>query len=252
MVYISKKAGFFTLCSRTQKPFFTSVIQSLGMDKIWYLKQLDIFKELPPKDISDIGVIVDEKNVSKKEIILEPEDKEKVYLIKRGQVKLYQLTEEGKRVIIDTLGPGSIFGNFGDDSQSQNFAEATSDTFVCIAKRETFFKTVANKPELSVKLMGMLFDQISQARDYIAAMAGGSVLSKLKFKLAELGNRYGEEKGSKVKINQRFTHEEIADMIGVSRETVTKLLGALRREGIIEFEGKNIVFHKEKLESAKL
>ncbi len=42
------------------------------MDKIWYLKQLDIFKELAPKDIADIGVIVDEKNVSKKEIILEP------------------------------------------------------------------------------------------------------------------------------------------------------------------------------------
>ena len=98
----------------------------------------------------------------------------------------------------------------------------------------------------------MLFDQIAQARDYITAMAGGSVLSKLKFKLAELGNRYGVEDGDKVKINQRFTHEEIADMIGVSRETITKLLGSLRRKGIIEFEGKNIVFHKEKLESATL
>jgi CRP-like cAMP-binding protein len=223
-----------------------------NMDKIWYLKQLDIFKELAPKDISDIGVIVDEKNVSKKEVILEPEDKEKVYLIKRGQVKLYQLTEDGKRIIIDTLGLGSVFGNFGLESQSQNFAQATADTYVCIAKKDTFFKTVASKPELSEKLIGMLFDQISVGRDYITAMAGGSVLSKLKFKLAELGNRYGEEKVGKVKINQRFTHEEIADMIGVSRETITKLLGALRRKGIIEFKGKNIVFHKEKLESASV
>ena len=222
------------------------------MDKIWYLKQLDIFKELSTSDINDIGVIVDEKNVSKKEIILEPEDKNKVYLIKRGQVKIYQLTSEGKRVISDTLGPGSVFGNYGGEDQSQNFAEASSDTFVCIAKRETFFETVAKKPDVSAKFMSILFDQISQARDYITAMASGSVLSKLKFKLVELGNRYGETKGDKVKITQRFTHEEIADMIGVSRETVTKLLGSLKRKGIIEIEGKNIVFHKEKLETATL
>lgn len=146
-----------------------SVITNLGfdedgkmlkMDKIWYLKQLDIFKELAPKDISDIGVIVDEKNVSKKEIILEPEDRDKVYLIKKGQVKLYQLTEDGKRVIIDTLGTGSVFGNFGGEDQGQNFAEATSDTFVCIARRDTFFRTIAQKPEVSTKLMTMLFDQI--------------------------------------------------------------------------------------------
>ncbi|MCH7541645.1 Crp/Fnr family transcriptional regulator [Patescibacteria group bacterium] len=220
------------------------------MDKIWYLKQLDIFKELAPKDIADIGVIVDEKNVSKKEIILEPEDKDKVYIIKRGQVKLYQLTEDGKRVIIDTLGPGGVFGNFGSDDQGQNFAQATSDTFICIAKKNTFFDTISQKPDVSSKLMMMLFDQITQARDYIAAMAGGNVLSKLKYKLTELGGKYGEEKSGKVKITQRFTHEEIADMIGVSRETITKLLGSLRRRGIIELEGKNIVFHKEKLEAA--
>lgn len=220
------------------------------MDKIWYLKQLDIFKELAPADLNDIGVIVDEKNVSKKDIILEPEDKNKVYLIKRGQVKLYQLTEDGKRVIIDTLGPGSVFGNFGEEEQGQNFAEATSDTFVCIAKRDTFFRTVAKKPEVAIKLMAMLFDQISAARDYIAAMAAGNVLSKLKFKLTELGSKYGETRGEKVKIAQRFTHEEIADMIGVSRETITKLLGSLRRQGIIELDGKNIIYHKEKLELA--
>lgn len=219
------------------------------MDKIWYLKQLDIFKELAPKEINDIGVIVDEKNISKKEIVLEPEDKNKVYLIKKGQVKLYQLTKDGKRIIIDTLGPGSVFGNFGGE-ESQNFAEATSDTFVCIAKRETFFKTISEKPEVSVKLMAMLFDQLSQAQDYVVAMAGGDVLSKLKFKLSDLAKKYGESKGEKVKINQRFTHEEIADMIGVSRETITKLLGTLRRRGIIEMDGKNIVFHREKLELA--
>lgn len=220
------------------------------MDKIWYLKQLDIFKELAPKDMDDIGLIVDEKNVSKKEIFLEPEDRNKVYIIKRGQVKLYQLTAEGKRVIIDTLGPGGVFGNFGSEDQGQNFAQATSDTFICIARRDSFFDTVSKKPEVAAKLMAILFDQITVARDYIAAMAGGNVLSKLKYKLVELGGKYGEVSGDKVKINQRFTHEEIADMIGVSRETVTKLLGSLRRDGIIEIEGKNITYHKEKLETA--
>jgi CRP/FNR family transcriptional regulator len=219
-------------------------------DKIWYLKQLEMFKEMTPKDIDDIGLIVHEKNYSKKEIILEPEDKDKVYLVKRGQVKLYQLTEEGKRVIVDTLGPGAVFGNFGGLGESQNFAEASSDTFLCIAKRDTFFKTVAQKPEASARIMGKIFDQLSQAQDYVAAMAGANVLGKLKFKLGELSKKYGEEKGEKVKIAQRFTHEELADMVGVSRETVTKLLGSLRRQGIIEMDGKNIVYHKEKLQLA--
>ena len=56
----------------------------------------------------------------------------------------------------------------------------------------------------------------------------------------------------KVKIKERFTHEEIADMIGVSRETITKLLGTLKRRGIIQIEGKNIIFDKEKLELASM
>ena len=220
------------------------------MDKVWYLKQLDIFKALGKKEMSEIGIIVDEKNVSKKEIILHPEDRDKVYLIKRGQVKLYQLTKDGRRIIIDTLGQGSVFGNFGSEDYGQNFAEATSDTYICIARRDTFFDAVSKKPEVSAKLMTALFDQISQARDYIAAMAGGDVLTKLKFKLGELARKYGEPRDGKIKITQKFTHEEIADMIGVSRETVTKLLGSLRRRGVIEFEGKNIIFDKEKLELA--
>lgn len=218
-------------------------------DKIWCLKQLEAFKDMTPKDIDDLGLIVHEKNVSKKEIILQPEDKDKVYIIKQGQVRLYQLTEDGKRIIVNNLGPGDVFGNFGSEGQSQNFAEASSDTFICIAKRETFFNFIAKNPVSAAKMMEMFFDQLSHAQDYIAAVSGGSVLSKFKFKLAELGGKYGETNGDKVRINQRFTHEEIADMIGVSRETITKLIGSLRKRGVIETDGKNIIYSRAKLES---
>ncbi len=197
-----------------------------------------------------MGVTIEERDIPKNKLILEPEDKDKVYIIKQGQVRLYQLTENGKRMIIGALGPGDIFGNFGADGEGQNFAEASTDAFICVADRETFFRLVAEKPEVSARLLMRLFDQLSQAQDYLANVASGNVLTKLKFKLADLAKKYGEENGEKVKIAQRFTHEEIADMIGVSRETVTKLLGSLRRRGIIELDGRNVAFHKERLETA--
>ena len=218
-------------------------------NRVWCLGEINIFNEINPDEATEAGLIISEKNATKKEIVLEPEETDKVYIIKRGHVKLYQLTPDGKRIIIDTLGPGGVFGNFGDE-EAQNFAEASTDTIICIAKKDTFFKMIAEKPQVSYRLMRLLFNRLTQAQDYAAAVAGGNVLSKLKFKLSELADKYGETQGEKVRLKERFTHEELADMIGVSRETVTKLLGSLRRRGIIEVEGRNVAFHKEKLEAA--
>jgi CRP/FNR family transcriptional regulator len=217
--------------------------------KIWCLGEINIFNEINPDEAAEAGLVISEKNATRKEIVLEPEETDKVYIIKRGHVKLYQLTPDGKRIIIDTLGPGGVFGNFGGE-EAQNFAEASTDTIICIAKKDTFFKMIAEKPQVSYRLMRLLFNRLTQAQDYAAAVASGNVLSKLKFKLSELADKYGETQGEKVKLKERFTHEELADMIGVSRETVTKLLGSLRRRGVIEIDGRNVAFHKEKLELA--
>ena len=222
------------------------------MENTWCLKHLSLFQELEPINSSGIALNSTLKKFSKKEIILEPENKEKVYLIKKGQVKLYQLTIDGKKVVLDTLGPGCVFGNLGAIDEGHNFAEALSDVEITVSSKENFFESIASKPEVATRIMRMLFEQITHARDYISAMTTGGVLSKLKYKLNELGLNYGEDRGEKVKITTRFTHEEIANMIGVSRETVTKLLGSLKKQGIVEMDGKYIIYHKEKLETAQM
>lgn len=217
--------------------------------KLWYLKQLNIFKTLPEKDMEIISSKFMEREYGKRQVLLEPQDLDKVFILKSGRVEIYQLTADGKKIIVDTLGAGNIFGDLGIDEPNEQFIEATTNSFVCVIKKGEFFDIVTKNPNISNTLVRELFTKIVESEKQIAALASDNILTKTKNLLLRLAKKYGKKDEESLVIGAKFTHEQLAEMIGISRPTMTEMLNKLERQGVIRRKNKIISFDPQKFAS---
>lgn len=215
--------------------------------KCWYLKQLDLFKTLPEKEIDIISNHSVDKEYSKRQVMFKPQDRDKVFILKTGRVEIYEITPDGKKIITDVLGPGDVFGDLGIQETSEHFIEATTDSFVCVMKKNEFFELVSRNPQVANTLVKELFTKVIESEKQVAALASDNLLVKIKNLLLRLSKKHGQQRNDKVIITTKFTHEQLADMIGVSRPTMTELLNRLERQKIIKREGKIISFDPQKV-----
>ena len=215
---------------------------------LWYLKQFSLFSGFSDQQLHELGLFLEERQVRRMQIVFDPEDQDKVFFIKRGMVEVYNLTEEGKKVTLETLGPGSFFAAVGFGQRGSQFLEATEDTLLCVTTKDRLYEMIAHQPTLARRVVEGLLSQLFEAREQITIMATGSVRDRLIHLLGQLVQKYGVGTGKRVRIGNRFTHEELAHMIGASRETVTKMLSLLAREGVIAREGKNLLVSPSKLQ----
>ena len=212
--------------------------------KLWYIQQLDLFKGLAKGKLHSIESLFAMKEYYKREVIFEPGDKDKVFLVKTGQVELYQLTPTGKKTIIERLRPGSLFGDLGSEDSSEVFVEATVDSYVCSLKKGNFFTLIAQYPDLSEKLMKQLFNRLLSVEKRMSSVAADSAFQRLVKLLLSLGKQKSEDS---MEISEKFTHEELAQMLGISRQTVTTLINQLEKKGLISRKGKSIQFDPSRL-----
>lgn len=202
------------------------------MNKHWYLQQVNLFAGIPDEEIMAIASKMTERKCVKKEIIYTPEDiSDSICVLKKGEVTLYN-SHRGKRLIIDVLKPGSIFGNITfQDEKNTHFAEATEDTYICIFPVSDFMKILQTKPELMMRFLNIMSDKI---RSYEGRLKSGlydakeKIMHQLKLMEKENNSLLNKIFGKK----SRITHERLAQLTGLSRETVTRALKDLKKEGI--------------------
>ncbi len=212
--------------------------------KLWYIQQLDLFKGLAKDKLQGIESLFAMKEYCKREVIFEPGDKDKVFIVKTGQVELYQITPTGKKTIIERLLPGSFFGDLGTDGDSELFVEATTDSYVCSLNKDKFFSMVSQYPELSEKLMKQLFNRLTQVEKRMSSVASDSAFQRIIKLLLNLGKKKADDS---MVVSEKLTHEELSQMLGISRQTVTTLINQLEKKGLITRSGKSIQFDPTKL-----
>lgn len=202
---------------------------------VWYLNQVDLFKGIPDNEIMKIAEKVIEKQCRKKELLYTPFDiAESIYVLKRGEVTLYHL-HRGKKFIIDVLKPGSIFGAFNLDSRgkSSHFAEVTQPAYICIFQTDDFEKVIQAKPAVMLRLLKVMSERMN---DYEERLKGNVFDAKEKIleQLARLHRR--KERNILHKLigsDAKITHERLSQYTGLSRETVTRAINDLKKEGKI-------------------
>lgn len=213
--------------------------------KLWYIQQLDLFKELTKERLKQIESLLLMKEYCKREVIFEPGDKDKVFIVKTGQVELYELSSTGKKVIIERLLPGSIFGDLGSEGEIELFVEATTDSYVCSLQKDKFFALISQNPELSEKLMKQLFQRLLLVEKRMSSIASDNAFQRFVKLLLTLGKKKSQDY---MEISDKFTHEELAQMLGISRQTVTTIINQLEKKGFIKRIQKSLQFIPSKLE----
>lgn len=164
-----------------------------------------------------------------------------MYILHNGKVKVSKIGDEGKEKIVRFAKTGDLLGYramLSGDMYTAS-AYAIDEVTICYIPKETFYKVIQRRPELSFKLMKLLADDLKLAERNSTNIAQKNVRERMAETLLILKETYGFEEDN-ITLNVYLTREEIASVAGTSRETATRLLSEFNADGIIALEGKKI------------
>ncbi len=215
--------------------------------KIEFLRNIELFSSLTDDELFQISNKVVIKEFSKNEVILhEEETNEFMYVILLGKVKVVQATEEGKEIILAIHQSQDFFGEISliDGKTSTAAVVSTGESLVAIISRNNFYSLLYSQRKVLENLLRILCLRLRESWNRIHILNFREAPQRLKMLLKILAGENGVKTPSGVKINLKLTHQEIADMAGLTRETVTRVVNQWRREGLITIpRSRNILLH---------
>jgi len=212
-------------------------------EKLWYLRHIDLFQDMTPQEMHRLATRTTMRRYERGKVIAHPDDPpDTIYLVKEGRVKLCRYSAGGRVQILALLERGNIFGERAlVGAPEAVHCEAFDDTLICVLRRRDFEELIRSKPEMAMRVMKVLADRLKQAEETIESLAFRDVPERLALLLMRLAEAYGEPHGGGRRLALRFTHQDLASMIGATRETVTNVLHRFRDDGLITVEDRHIV-----------
>lgn len=221
----------------------TPLERAADEEKLWYLQHINIFSDMTDEEMRRLAQRTTMRTYARGKVIAQPNDPpDTIYLIKEGHVKLCRYSANGRVQILALLDRGDIFAERALlRTPNAVHCEAFDDTLVCVLRRKDFEELVQSKPELALRVMRVLAERLRQAEEAIENLAFHDVPDRLAALLVRLAEAYGEPYGQGRRLALRFTHQDLASMIGATRETVTNVLNRFRDEGLIAVEERHII-----------
>ncbi len=206
--------------------------------------RITILGALSPKQQLKLSLESPSRNISKREQIYLPgEEAEYVYVIQSGRVKLSRCSECGKEVILSIMGPGEVFGLeplLGHDSRRAQ-AIALEGGRLLALRRDRFQEMILQNPELLMTLLRIVNERLWDSRDSLSRLVFKDVKSRLAALLLELARSDGKVCGNEIRLEAPITHQDLANLIGSTRETTTATLNQFKRARLIQFDRRRIV-----------
>lgn len=184
----------------------------------------------------------------KDEIIYQPGDIDNsVYYIKEGKVKLAYLDESGRKLTLDILSAGEIFGEMVLIGQRQRelLAQVLQDARIYEIEKGQFLELMEREPWLALKVLELFGQRTREIEQKLEDLVFKDIPTRLSRQLLKLIEEHGERTAEGVQINFKITHKELADMIGSARENTTSALNLLEREGILDKRRYRIIIKDE-------
>jgi CRP/FNR family transcriptional regulator, cyclic AMP receptor protein len=211
--------------------------------KIWYLRQTRLFDRLSDTQLKNIAMRSDMRKYARGEIILgSAPAPDVIYFVKTGRVKVSALSEDGKEQILALLEPGDLFGALTpDESTELKQVEAFDPSVVCHLPRDLFEDVLRQAPEVAVQVVRILARRLEAAEREVRDLAFRDVPGRLASLLLRLSQEYGAPHERGTRLSFHLTHQDLARMIGSTRETVTTILNRFRDDGLIAIEHRIVI-----------
>lgn len=195
-----------------------------------YLLTMEIFRDLPREQIEMIERATIMRTIPKGQIVYSQEDRaEALFLLKRGRISIYRLTPGGKRLELASIGPKAFFGEMPllGESLRHAYAEAAEESLLCVMSRADVERLIRDQPQVALRMIEVLGKRLATSEARLEELAYRSAPARIAAVLLRLTD-------GKAGVEVAVTHQEIGDMIGALRETVTKILDEFQGEGLVE------------------
>ncbi|GAW93011.1 Crp/Fnr family transcriptional regulator [Calderihabitans maritimus] len=223
------------------------------MNNIKHLRRIPIFADLSEDELRKLNEIIFLRRYRKKMFIfMEGEPGDGLYFVKSGQVKISKILEDGREKILRFLKEGDIFAEvlLFDPGPFPATAEAVEDSEIGIIRNEDMEEFLLKNPEIMLKILRVMSKRLRQAQMQVRDLAFKDTYGRLAGMLLKLAEEYGEksEEGTTIKLS--LSQQELANLIGSSRETVARILGDFRKRGAIVIKRQKItILDEEELQS---
>ena len=208
------------------------------------LMQAPLFAALDPEAAAALRSSLIERVVSKGEVLFsEGEPGDRLYVILEGKVKLGRTSSDGRESLLLILGPGEMFGelSFFDPGPRTSTATALTDAVVLGLGNEQLRPWLQGRPEVGPALLQALARRLRRQNEAMSDLVFSDVPGRVAKALMDLGEKFGEVTPEGLLVTHDMTQEELAQLVGASRETVNKALADFAQRGWIRLESRQVL-----------
>ncbi len=213
-------------------------------DKYWYLKRCELFEQLDGAQIARLETQSQVRIFDRKSLVYLPDDEsDSVLLLVSGRVRIYHITTEGKEALLAFIDPGELFGELSiiGQAEREEFAETMEKSQIVKIPGQVIRDLMAENPDVTLgvtKLIGLRRQRFERR---LKSLMFQPNRDRLVFLLLELAERYAVLHPDGIALRIRLSHQEMANIIGSTRETVTVVLGELQQEGLLEVKRRQVI-----------
>jgi CRP-like cAMP-binding protein len=203
------------------------------------LRAIPLFADVSDEDLTSVASLLIERRFPKnKTIVEEGLAGDYMYVIREGQVKVTKLSGDGREKILELLDAGDFFGEMSllDNATRSASVKTLTEARVLALARNDFLSLLRRSPDLAMAVIQELTRRVRQVDEQASALSFQRVKERAQGLLVRLAREDAGEEGRRA--TPVLTHQQIADMIGTSRETVTRVIKGLKEEGWLEQQGK--------------
>jgi len=216
------------------------------MDKLSLLQSVPIFSDLSPSDLNKIAERMVLRAFTKGQMILLEDDLgQTFFVIAGGSVKITRLSDDGREVILAMLGESDFFGEMSllDGAGRSANVVALEPSEVLTLARNDFLEILQDYPKISISLLEELTQRIRKSDQQIESLSLSDVEQRIGITLIRLAEELGTIKRGSVKIKDLPYQQDIANMAGTSRETVSRTFKLLEEKGLVTREGRKLTIY---------
>jgi len=211
---------------------------------LWYLKKIPLLAELGPEGLARLAERVEQREIRRREVVyMNGDPGEALYFVNGGRIKISKVTRDGKSLTLFYCGPSELFGEgcLVDGGPRTEMAEAVENAMLTQIDRGDFERLLTSHAHLGAAMTRLMVQRRKDLETKVEALVFRDVTSKLAELLIKLGGEYGVDDARGTLVALKITHQELANLIGSTRETVSLTLSQFKRKKFICTEGRKVI-----------
>jgi CRP/FNR family transcriptional regulator, cyclic AMP receptor protein len=212
------------------------------MDEV--LARAGLFQGIDPEVAAPIIKELEYVDVSRGEVIFaEGEPGDSLYIVLSGKVKVSRRAQDGRENMLAVMGPSELIGELSlfDPGPRTATALALTDTRLAKLKQSMLRPWITQHPEIALQLLHVLARRLRRTNDIVADLIFTDVPGRVAKNLLQMAKKFGAREGDRIRVTHDLTQEELAQLVGASRETVNKALADFASRGWLRLEPRSVV-----------